>query len=154
MEQNLVSAALTSEDAAAIQKSLADAKAKLEFLLTLQGADIKGLVKVGNTFLPFIERAHQVATDHPEILPGVFNKEEFTRDCELIWKLRPIVSQINELANSIQNTYFATSSDAMTSALDVYAAVKQNRDKVPGLNVAAEDMATYFKRSTRKPNDN
>jgi hypothetical protein len=154
MAQNLVSAVLPSEDAAAILQNLADAKAKLQFLLTLQGADIQSLVKVGNTFLPFIEQAYQVAKDHPEILPGIFDKEEFIRDCELLKSLRPILNQIKELAESLQNTFFAASSDAMVGALEVYAAVKQNRDKVPGLNVAADEMAVYFKRSPRKVSAN
>lgn len=150
MAQNLVSAALSAEDAADILQKLADAKSKLQFLMTLQGQDIQSLVKVGNTFLPFIEQAYQVAVDHPEILPGIFDKEEFLRDCDLIKKLRPILNQIKELADSLQNTFFAVSSDAMVGALEVYAAVKQNRDKVPGLNVAADEMAVYFKRSPRK----
>ena len=154
MAQNLISATLSAEDAAAVKQSLADAKAKLQFLMSLQGQDIISLIKVGNTFLPFIEKAYQTAIDHPEILPGVFDKEEFFRDCELIKSLRPILTQINELAESLQNTLFATSSDAMVGALEVYTAVKQNRDKVPGLNVVADEMAFFFKKSPKKVSAN
>ena len=38
----------------------------------------------------------------------------------------------------------------MSSALEVYAAVKQNRDKVPGLNVVAEEMSEFFKKAKKK----
>ena len=43
----------------------------------------------------------------------------------------------------------AANSDATDGALEVYAAVKQHRDKVPGLNVVAEDMAESFKKAKR-----
>ena len=38
----------------------------------------------------------------------------------------------------------------MAGALEVYAAVKQNRDKVPGLNVVADEMAEFFKKAKKK----
>jgi hypothetical protein len=150
MAQNIVSAKLSADDAAAVKQDLTSAKSKLSFLLTLQGQDIQSLIKVGNTYLPFIEKAYQAAIDHPEILPGVFDKDEFLRDCELIKSIRPILNQINELAESLQNTMFAACSDAMVGALEVYSAVKQNRDKVPGLNVVADDLAAFFKKSPKK----
>ncbi|MDP4269407.1 MAG: hypothetical protein Q8909_04700 [Bacteroidota bacterium] len=154
MAQNLVSATLSAETAELVKQDLASAKSKLDFLITLQGQDILSLIKVGNTFLPFIEKAYQAALDHPEILPGVFDKNEFARDCELIKSIRPILNQINELADSLQNTFFAVTSDAMVGALEVYSAVKQNRDKVPGLNVVADEMAVFFKKAPKKVSAN
>lgn len=153
MSQNLVSAVLSPADATAIQQNLTDAASKLQFLLALSGQDIKELIKVGNVYIPFIESAYQTAKSHPEILSGVFDKEEFFKDCELISTLRPILNQLQGLTESLQNTFLAVNSDAMTGALEVYASVKQNRDKVPGLGVVADDMAVFFKRSSKKTTD-
>ena len=150
MAQNLVSAALSAEDAAAIQKSLTDAKAKLSFLLSLQTEDIATLFKVGNAYLPFIEKAYQTVVAHPEILPAVFDKDEFLKDYNLLIALRPIFNQINELAESIQKTFMAVGSDAMVASLEIYSAVKQNKDKVPGLAVTADEMAVFFKKTKAK----
>ena len=150
MAQNLVSAALSAEDAAAIQKSLTDAKAKLSFLLSLQTEDIATLFKVGNAYLPFIEKAYQTVIAHPEILPAVFDKDEFLKDYNLLIALRPIFNQINELAESIQKTFMAVGSDAMVASLEIYSAVKQNKDKVPGLAVTADEMAVFFKKTKAK----
>ena len=39
---------------------------------------------------------------------------------------------------------------AIDAALEVYAAVRQHKDKVPGLSVIYTDMADFFKRGRRK----
>ena len=150
MSQNLISATLSAQDAAEVQQHLINAKTKLNFLLSLQTADVITLFKAGNAYLPFIDLAFQVVKAHPEIIPPVFDKEEFNRDYQLLSSLRPIFNQINELAESIQKTFTAVGSDAMIEALDIYTAVKQNKDKVPGLAATAEEMAVSFKKSKAK----
>ena len=152
MSQNLISASLSADDAAEVQQSLLAAKAKLGFLLSLQTADVVTLFKAGNAFLPFIDKAYQTMVAHPEILPGVFNRDEFEQDYKLLSALRPIFTQINELAEGIQKTFMAVGSDSLVAALEVYSAVKQNKDKVPGLAVTADEMAVFFKKSKAKAN--
>ena len=110
------------------------------------------LFKVGNAYIPFIEKAFQTMLAHSEIIPPVFNKEEFIQDYNLLVSLRPIYNQINELAESIQKTFQAVGSDSLISALEVYSAVKQNKDKVPGLAATADEMAVFFKKSKAKSN--
>ncbi len=150
MAQNLISATLSVDDAAAVNQNLADAKSKLNFLLSLQTIDVVTMFKVGNTYLPFIDMAYQTVIAHPEILSGVFDKEEFLKDYALLSALRPIFNQINELAEGIQKTFMAVGSDSMIAALDVYSSVKQNKDKVPGLSVTADQMGEFFKKTKTK----
>jgi hypothetical protein len=150
MTQNLISATLSESDAAEVQQNLLVAKAKLNFLLSLQTEDVSTLFKVGNAYLPFIELAYQTAIAHPEILSGVFDKDEFFRDYSLLSSLRPIFNQITELAESIQKTFTAVGSDTLIAALEVYSAVKQNKDKVAGLAVTADTMAVFFKKTKSK----
>jgi hypothetical protein len=38
----------------------------------------------------------------------------------------------------------------MMETLDVYSAVKQNANKVPGLKVVADEMASFFAKPKRK----
>jgi hypothetical protein len=87
---------------------------------------------------------------HPEILPGIFDKEEFLRDYELLNTLRPVYNQINELAEGIQKTFTAVGSDTLVAALEVYASVKQSKDKVAGLSVMNDEMAVFFKKAKAK----
>ena len=154
MAQNLISASLTEQDIAEVTQSLNTVKTKLHFLSTLQKSDVKSLVKVGNAYyLPFLDKIHQVVETHPEILPAVFDKEEFLKDYELFSKLRPVYNLINELAEGIQKTFTAVGSDTLVAALDVYASVKQNKDKVPGLSVMNDELATFFKKAKAQTAD-
>jgi hypothetical protein len=150
MNQNLISSVLTAADAAEIIQSLTAVKTKMPFLSTLQKTDVSGLFKVGNAYLPFIDKIYQVVITHPEILPAIFDKEEFLRDYELFNSIRPIYNQINELAEGIQKTFTAVGSDTLVAALEVYSSVKLNKDKVPGLSVMNDEMAVFFKRARAK----
>jgi hypothetical protein len=150
MAQNLISATLSAEDSAAVQQNLKEAKKRLSFLVNLQPSDVSSLLKMGNAYFPFIEKAYQVVIAHPEILPGVFDRDEFIRDYNLLLQIRPILNQINELAESIQKTNIAVGNDLMVGALNVYSAVKQNKDKVPGLAVTANELSEFFKKSKAK----
>ena len=153
MAQNLISASLPEADAAEVSLDLSNAKSKLKFLLSLQTEDVVTLFKVGNAYLPFLDRVYQVVDEHPEILPAVFDVVEFKKDYQLFKTLIPIQTQINELAEGLQKTSYAVGSDALVAALEVYAAVKQHKDKVPGLNATADELAVFFKKSKAKSTD-
>ena len=153
MAQNLISASLPAADAAEVSLNLANAKSKLNFLLSLQTEDVVTLFKVGNAYLPFLDKVYQVVDEHPEILPAVFDVVEFKKDYQLFKTLIPIQTQINELAEGLQKTSYAVGSDALVAALEVYAAVKQHKDKVPGLNATADELAVFFKKSKAKSTD-
>lgn len=149
--QNLVSAVLSPEKSSAAMKSIEDLKTSLDMLVVLQPDEKKELARVGKTFGPFIDLAHGVTTTHPQIMPGVFDIAEFNRDFELTKSLEPILHELQELCEAVQDTIFASNSDAMLEALQVYAAVQQNKDKVPGLDTIAAKMAEFFKRRKRQP---
>jgi hypothetical protein len=150
MSQNLISGTLSLVESTEVQQSLIQVKSRLSFLSTLQAADVNSIFKVGNAYLPLIDKVYQIVLNHPEILPPVFDKDEFLRDYELFHNLRPIYNLVNELAESIQKTYTAAGSDTLIAALEVYAAVKQNKDKVPGLSVASDELSAFFKKAKTK----
>ena len=81
-------------------------------------------------------------------MSNVFDIAEFKKDYALSKDITPIANQINELANSLQNTLMATGNDALAG--EIYAAIKQNRDKVPGLNVIDTEMAEFFQKTGKK----
>jgi uncharacterized protein YfkK (UPF0435 family) len=148
--QNLISATIPAETKEDILQKLAEIRTKLDFLLTLQPDEIQGLFKAGNAYAPFIEKAYNVVKAYPQIMAGVFDHEEFKKDYELVKDLTIITNYVLELADALSNTLMAANSDAMANSLEVYAAVKQNCDRVPGLNVVSEEMAGFFKKSRKK----
>jgi hypothetical protein len=148
--QNLISATLAEETKNEILQKLADVRAKLDFLIALDPDQARGLFKASNGFAPFIEKAHALALAHPGILPQVFDTAEFHKDYTLIQALTPIQNRVRELADSLHDTLVAANSDAMIQALEVYAAIKQHHDKVPGLAVANDELGVFFQRTRRK----
>lgn len=147
--QNLVSAVLTPDVQTAVTQSLGNVKSKLNFLIILQPDQKNQLMKVGTIHSGFIKDAYEVICDHPEIMSSLFNVAEFKKDYSLSQDLVPILNQLNELAESVQDTVFAAGSDAMCEALEIYAAVQANKDKVPGMDTIAAKMAGYFKKPKR-----
>jgi hypothetical protein len=147
--QNLISAEITADTKTEILKALGDIRGKLDFLLTLQSHEVMGLFRAGKDFIPFIDECHKVATAHPEIVPGIFDKDEYQRDWRLSQDLGAIADALNQLAEGINHTLTAARSDALVASLDIYAAVKLNRDKVAGLNSVADKLAVYFKKTSK-----
>jgi hypothetical protein len=148
--QNLISAVLAPEAKEDILAKLADIRGKLNFLMSLKAGDIQTLIKVGNNYAPFLDKSAATLKAHPEIMPSTFNAEEFRKDYQLGKDLSPIVDQIGELAISIENTLTAANSDAMVAALEIYRAVKDQADKVPGLTLVSDEMSAFFKRTHHK----
>ena len=152
MMQNRITTTFSATDAAEVQQNLMAAKGMLNFLMSLQIEDDSTLFKIENAYLPFIDLAYKTVVAHPEILPAVFDKDEFTRNYNLLSTFRPVFNQINVLAESIRKTFTAVVSDTLVAALEVYSTVKQNKDKDPGLAVTADEMAVFFKKSKTKTN--
>lgn len=95
MAQNLISATLSAEDSAAVQQNLKEAKKRLSFLVNLQPSDVSSLLKMGNAYFPFIEKAYQVVIAHPDILPRVFDRDEFIREVKLIIINKPVCPRLS-----------------------------------------------------------
>jgi hypothetical protein len=147
--QNLVSAVISPELKNSVLTKLSEIKNDLDFLVTLLAEKKNEYLKVGNAMLPFLDKAYNAAATHPEILPSIFDKEEYTKDYQLTKDLVPIVNAVSELKSSLENTLYAAGSDTMVESLEVYSVVQQNKDKVPGLDVVAAELKEFFKKSKK-----
>lgn len=150
MSQNLISGQISAEDIPAIQDALNVLNEKMPFLSTMQNVDVSKFFKPGNAYQPLLSLAVQAMEQHPEILPAVFNKEEFKKDSELFAVLAPIALRVAALHTGMQKTQIAVGSDTLKGALEVYAAVKQHKNKVPGLSAVYDEMRVFFRRNKIK----
>ena len=153
MSQNLISATLTAEDAAEVQQLLAAIRAKLPVFEGNITAQSVPFLKLGNAYLPFIDEAMRATQSHPEILAPIFDKEEFARDWEFYKALRPIADQIGELLLCVEKSMAAAGGDALSASLEVYTEVKQNKSKIPGIQIIADNMSAFFKKTRKKKTD-
>jgi hypothetical protein len=147
--QNLISAVIGSDLKTSVLTKLNSVKTDLNFLITMLPEQKNDYLKVGNVMLPFLDKIYSAAETHPEIMPAIFDKEEFKKDYQLTKDLAPIVNLLNELTSAVEATLYAANSDTMVEALEVYAAIQQNKDKVAGLDVIAADLKEFFKKSKK-----
>jgi hypothetical protein len=150
--QNLVSAILPDELKESILQLLDQLSAKLTFLISISPEEIKGVVRAGDGYSPFLDRAHQTIKNYPQIVSPLFDKEEFEKDYLFASALEPIYTKLNSINEGVRNTLIAAMSDTMSSSLKIYSAAQDNKDKIPGLNAIVDEMAKFFKK-TRTPKD-
>jgi len=146
MEQNLISAVLLAEDISAINGALETIKQKLPFLITLSPEEKLSLHKLGNTLKPMVDMAADAVERYPQILSGMFNKEEFIKDYTLYEELTSLEEKLAALHSAVESTQMAVGSDTLLEALEVYGSVRDNKNKVPGLDSLASSMQVFFKR--------
>ncbi|WP_129595423.1 hypothetical protein [Seramator thermalis] len=150
MDQNLISGTLTPDDVQACKDALDVLFTKMPFLSAMQNVDVSRFFKVGTAYQPLLDLAMQVVETHPEILPLIFDKEEFMRDSELYAALEPLSMRVSELHTGLDKTVMAVGSDTLKGAREVYAAVKQHKNKVPGLSAVYDEMSAFFKKNKIK----
>jgi hypothetical protein len=149
MDQNLVDAELTPAEIAEIDAALETIKSKTLFTVSLSTEERVSLLKMGDSFRQFTEKAVNAITEHPEIMPGTFNSAEFKKDFSLMKSLEPISQKLTTMLQAINDTILAAGSDSLTEALEVYSEVKAHTEKIPGMNTVYMEMKSYFPRKKR-----
>ncbi|MCX8057399.1 MAG: hypothetical protein N3F03_07320, partial [Ignavibacteria bacterium] len=138
--KNLISVDFPQEKMQEVLNNLEEIKNKLDFLVELNAEEKNFLLKLGNKFLPFVEKAKQVLDANPEIMSPLFNIEEFKRDYQLLKNLTPILNSLNQLREAVEDTIFIAGSDVFEAALEIYSAIQINRDKIPGMDTIYNEM--------------
>ena len=146
---NRVSASLAAADRKEVFAALQIIKDKLPFLLALTTEERKALPKMGDRNLPFVKKALEVATQHPDFLPRSFDLEELRRDVELFEALYALVMAFNQLNELLNDTYTAAGSEAYAAALQVYSYAKLS-DKETGMETLVEELGQRFTRKAKK----
>jgi deoxyribodipyrimidine photolyase len=150
MSYQNISAQLSDTDLQEIKAALATIETKLPFLVHLSVEERRKLFKMGNKSLAFVNNSLTAAQSNPDILPASFDMDEFVRDYQLATTLTEVHIRLQQLAEKVDDTLMAVSSEAMTSSLTVYDYVKTAAKKTPGLKAIAEQLSDRFKASRAK----
>lgn len=134
MVENRISATLPQKDIDAILGAIKLIKEKLPFLINLTSDERRALNEPGDRSRNFIDKALEVASQNPGILPKLFSAEEMKKDIELSQKLQPILLALSQLQEVVDNTVAVVNSEAYASALAVY-----NYTKAVGEAAALQD---------------
>lgn len=143
-----ISVSLVQADIDAVKTAIATINTKLPFLITLDGDEIRSLMKLGPKSADFVSDASAAVAAFPQILPTSFDKMEYGKDTVLFKILSDIKLQIDSLSEKLDNTYLAVGSEAMSASLEVYAYVQTAKDRTPGLGSVADKLKERFKGNT------
>ena len=144
MKQNLITATLADADRDAVLAAIATIKEKLPFLLDLSLDQRRYLVKMGDGNKPFVDKCQSALNQNADILPPAFGLAEFNSDYALYAALQPVVVQITQLAELLDDTLMAVGSDLYNASLEGYTYLKA-AGQGQSLDELRKDMATRFK---------
>lgn len=95
MNNDLIKGELTNDQKQAILQLLGLVREKMPFLINLSVDERRSLPKMGDKSRAFVDQGLVVASQNPEILPGIFDIDEYRRDIALSKQLEPAARQLH-----------------------------------------------------------
>lgn len=148
MPDNRVSATLSAEDQQAVLAAINTIKQKLPFLVNLTADQRQSLPKMGDQSVAFVNKALEVATQNPDLLPRNFVIDEMSKDVALFNALQPIVVALTQLVEFVNDTATEVGSEAYTAGLAVYLYAQAAGKDAP-LQAALDDLGQRFARKSK-----
>jgi hypothetical protein len=150
MNENRVSAKVSTEDVTAVKGAVETIHQKLPFLIGLDAETRRAMPRMGDKSRAFVRKCLELANQNPAILPRGFDLEEFNRDVALDEAMLPIAQLIGQLAEMVDDTQTAVRSDVYLAALIVYRSAKL-AGKGTGLDGVIDDLARRFMHKSGNP---
>jgi hypothetical protein len=123
----------------------------LPYVTPLTPAERHTLAKMGEKTLSFVEKAHEFASQSPDLIPPFLDMAEFNDDVAIAHNLRPLFLITQQLHENVDDTTMLAGSDAYQDALMFYNSVKiAARQNVLGAKAAYEELRKRFPGHKRK----
>jgi hypothetical protein len=149
MDPHLISATMPYDDHQVVTAAIEVLRQKLPFLIDLTSAERTRMAKSGDKSKAFIQKAVEIANEHPQMFPPLF-LEEMRKDVQLRDTLSPITLAIKTLAKRLDDTSMQLGAEAFAAARTVYTVTKAPFTKAV-LRTASDDLAKRYGR--RKKTD-
>jgi len=148
-KDNLVSIQIPAEDQDAIRAALTVLDEKLQpFLIALTKEEKKGLPKMRDKSIPFVEKAVEYAEGNPSLVPGFLDVNEMKTDFRAVTLLTEFFRLVEKLYQTLDDTILLSGSEAYKAALNFYKTVKQAaKSGIPGAQVIYDDLKQRFERT-------
>jgi len=153
---NLVSVNIPVEDQDAIKTAFTTLDEKLlPNLIDLTAADRKGLLKMGDKSISFVEKALEYAETNPNLLPGYVDIAGMKIDLNAVKVLTEYLRIAVKLADMLDDTIFLSGNEAFKTGLKIYKAIQQAaKSGIPGAEVIYEDLRQRFEKTREKTGEN
>jgi hypothetical protein len=117
----------------------------------LTAQDRRRLPIMGPKTLDFVSAGHEAASNYPDMLPPHITFADFDIDFTDARQLYSLQTSLDTFQQSVSDLVMVAGSEALQSALAVYAAVKlANAQKVPGAKALYEKMRDRYPSSRRR----
>jgi hypothetical protein len=113
------------------------------------------LPKMGEKTVSFVEKAHELAKDNPDLCPNYFDLADFTVDIKDAIGLMSVKVGVVQVAEVIDDIELLAGSEAYQSALTFYNYIKMLADRdVPKAKAIYEELKKRFpNKGRRKPSE-
>ena len=150
-QQNKISIVLGPEDLTKVLEALTVVSDILKpYLITLTPAERLELPKMNDGTVPFVKKTLDYAVAYAGFVPAYINVSKLKNDFNIVEALAHILSPVEHLYRSINDTMTLSGSEAFVASLHLYNSIKQSaRVKVPGAKAIAADLKKYVSGQVR-----
>lgn len=149
MNNQTVTATLSTQEVSEILAQLKEVREQLNFLIGLTPQERRQIPKMGLKAQTFTTRALDMAAQHIDMMPRHLDVEEARRDLALFEALNPILQAVNHFKELLEDTQMMAGSEAYAAARLAYNSAKVT-GKNRGLDDVIEDLSQQFRKSRRQ----
>lgn len=142
---NRVSASLSPQDLTDLLAAVATIRAKLPFLLPLNAQERTKMAKMGDKSIGFDEKCTAYMASNPEFTPGFVSLDEVKKDRDLRVQMMRFYSELNSLAQDVDDTLMVLGSEIWMADLAYYQSVREAAKRGrTGAQVLYDDLRQRF----------
>ena len=152
-QQNLVAVNIPAAELQNISKLITDLQTALApYVITLSADDRKSLLKMSDKSVAFVNKTLDYTGTNPEFVPPYLSVSDMQVDVAAVNQLQPLLNQLNQIADNIDDTVMLSGSEAFTGALLYYNSIKQAmKGHVPNAKTIYDDLSQRYPGRTPAP---
>jgi hypothetical protein len=150
--QNRIEAVISATERDKILEHIAQIRALMPFLDDLTPEERQSLVKMGESGRPFVEQSLILVEQDDSFMPRSFDKAEMRLDSDFYTTMLPVLIQMTQLFEAVNDTMMLAGSDLIMAGLDIYRNAKDN-GKGANLDNLVPLLGKRFKRKAKKGGD-
>lgn len=144
MIETHITMTISSPQVEAVLVNLKTITDSLPDLIELNADQRKSMAHYSAKDLGFIQKAMQIAEQHPEIFPSSFKLEAMQRDIVTLQQLNILLHAVDLMSTKFQDSRFAAGSQSLSQARTVYQFVKTHNQLTGSLEDAVADLAKQY----------
>ena len=145
-QQNQVAIQIPAADLPKITKLITDLQTALApYVITLSPDNRKSLLKMSDKSVAFVSKSLDYTKTNPEFVPAFLSVADMQVDIDAENQLQPLLNQVQQVADNLDDTLMLSGSEAYTAALLYYNNVKQAlKGNVPNAKTVYDDLSQRY----------